>query len=350
MYNGHTIGVVVPSYNEAGFVGKVIETIPDYVDRVYVIDDCSTDETWAEIQRAATAVNGQTPMTDGERNENGHSIGPPATAENLETGFDRRIVPIQHDHNRGVGGAIKTGYLRARDDEIDITAVMAGDGQMDPDSLPRLLGPIVNGEADYTKGNRLESESYCREMPRFRLFGNTILTGLTKVASGYWDVVDPQNGYTAISHTALERLEIEAIYEYYGYPNDLLVRLNANRMRVRDVEIPAVYGDEESHITYPTYIWRLSGLLLRGFLWRLRSQYVTESVHPVVVCYLTGVLTSLAGILAGLRSVWTAGDTGIPAAESRRQPLVSIGLFLAGSGAIALAMVFDMRETEGNRG
>ncbi len=345
MYNGQTVGVVVPSYNEAGFVGEVIETVPDYVDRVYVIDDCSTDETWEEIKRAATAVNGQTPLTDGDGS--GRSIGSPTTDERP---FGRRIVPIQHDHNRGVGGAIKTGYLRARDDDIDVTAVMAGDGQMDPDSLPRLLDPIVAGEADYTKGNRLESEAYRREMPRFRLFGNTILTGLTKIASGYWDVVDPQNGYTAISRTALERLDLEAIYEYYGYPNDLLVRLNANRMRVRDVEIPAVYGDEESHITYPTYIWRLSGLLLRGFLRRLRSQYVTESVHPVVVCYLTGVLTSLAGVLAGLRSVRSAGDNERSTTQPRRQPLVSIGLVLAGCGAIALAMVFDMRETEGNRG
>ncbi|MFW6321261.1 MAG: glycosyltransferase family 2 protein, partial [Halohasta sp.] len=181
MYNEHTVAVVVPAYNESGFVGDVIETLPEFVDRVYAVDDQSTDDTWREITAAADAVNETTAETDGG------------------AGFDQRVVPIRHDENRGVGGAIKTGYLRAREDEIDVTAVMGGDGQMDPAYLERIIEPIVNGEAEYAKGNRLVNDTDHTEMPRFRLVGNRILTLLTKIASGYWRVGDPQMGYTAIS-------------------------------------------------------------------------------------------------------------------------------------------------------
>jgi len=192
MYRNHTIGVVVPAYNEEGFVGEVIETLPDYVDRIYVVDDCSTDGTWAEIRRHAVIMNDQVSLTDSE--------GQTVTANGeSNTVFDRRVVPIRHKENRGVGGAIKTGYLRAREDEIDITTVIAGDGQMDPNLLPRFLDPIADGTVEYTKGNRLPSEEYRSEMPRFRLIGNAVLTVLTRIASGYWRMMDPQNGYTAIS-------------------------------------------------------------------------------------------------------------------------------------------------------
>ena len=180
MYNEHTVAVVVPAYNESGFVGEVIETLPAFVDRVYAIDDQSTDETWDEITAAAAAVN-DTASTDGG------------------AAFDQRVVPIRHETNRGVGGAIKTGYLRAREDAVDVTAVMGGDGQMDPTQLERIIQPITTGEAEYAKGNRLINSEDHAEMPRFRLVGNRILTLLTKIASGYWRVGDPQMGYTAIS-------------------------------------------------------------------------------------------------------------------------------------------------------
>jgi len=194
MYRNHTIGVVVPAYSEEGFVGEVIETLPDYVDRIYVVGDCSTDGTWAEIRRHAVIMNDQVSLTDSEDEDSDRE-------RRSNTVFDRRVVPIRHKENRGVGGRSRPAAC-AREDEIDITTVIAGDGQMDPNLLPRFLDPMIaDGTVEYTKGNRLPSEEYRSEMPRFRLIGNAVLTVLTRIASGYWRMMDPQNGYTAIHST-----------------------------------------------------------------------------------------------------------------------------------------------------
>ncbi|MBX0294044.1 glycosyltransferase family 2 protein [Haloarcula nitratireducens] len=280
MYRETTVAVVVPAYNEEGLVGTVIETVPDYVDRVYVVEDGSTDGTWREIRETASRVN--------ER----------ASGRN---GFERRVVPIRHEENRGVGGAIKTGYLAAREDGIGVTAVMGGDAQMQPELLEGVIRPIVEGEADYVKGNRLLDGHY-GTMPRFRYVGNRILTWLTRIASGYWSIGDPQNGYTAISLHALETAGIEDMYEFYGYCNDLLVRLNVAGLRVLDVPRPANYGEEESHISYRSYIPRVSGMLFRNFLWRLRAKHLSDGVHPVAVLYGTAGATGVAGLVRAARS------------------------------------------------
>ena len=218
MYKEHTIGVVVPAYKEEEFIGETLSGIPDYVDKIYTVDDASTDDT-AEI------------------------------IENFKN-KDKRIIFIRHETNKGVGGAIVSGYKRALEDEIDITAVMAGDNQMDPEQLPNLLEPIIDGKADYTKGNRLLSPEYRRGMTKWRFLGNSLLTLLTKIGSGYWQLMDPQNGYTAISKSALERISLDSIYHWYGYCNDLLVRLNVYGFRVMDIVMPAKYGREKSGIQY----------------------------------------------------------------------------------------------------
>jgi len=279
-YEGAAVAVVVPAYNESGLVGRVIETIPDYVDRVYVVEDGSTDDTWAEIRAAAERVNA--------------ASAPGGT-------FDRRVVPIRHEQNRGVGGAIKTGYLAARDDDIEVTAVMGGDAQMRPELLAGVIDPVVAGEADYVKGNRLLDADHREGMPRFRYVGNRILTWLTRIASGYWSIGDPQNGYTAISLHALETAGIEEMYEYYGYCNDLLVRCNVAGLRVMDVPRPANYGDEESHIDYRSYIPKVSVMLFRGFCRRLWRKHVRDGPHPMVGLYTASASAGLYGALRALR-------------------------------------------------
>ena len=290
-------------------MSTVIETLPSFVDRVYVIDDQSTDDTWDEITTAAEAVNDATTATDGGG------------------AFDQRVVPVRHETNRGVGGAIKTGYLRARDDEIDVTAVMGGDGQMDPAVLDRIIDPIVAGEADYAKGNRLVNQTDHEEMPRFRLVGNRMLTLLTKIASGYWQVGDPQMGYTAISLDALHDADIEEMYEFYGYCNDLLVRLNVTGHRVADVPSPLNYGDERSHISYASYIPRVSLMLLRTFLWRLWSGRRTAKGVSILVLYVGGAVGTLGSLLAAV----AGGD-------DREQSLSSA---VGGIFVLLLAMVVD---------
>lgn len=168
MYRGRKIGVVVPAYNEEMLIGETLSGIPEYVDKIYVVDDGSTDRTAEIVEEFAKK--------------------------------DNRIILIRHEKNRGVGAAIVSGYKKALEDGMDIVAVMAGDNQMDPAFLPDLLDPIVEGKADYAKGNRLLSPEYRRGMSKWRFFGNSILTLLTKIASGYWQMMDPQNGYLSLIH------------------------------------------------------------------------------------------------------------------------------------------------------
>ena len=337
MYRDHTVGVVVPAYNEEGFVGEVIDTLPEYVDRAYVVDDCSTDGTWDEIREHAAAANAEPPM-----HMNCEELPHMETAPVADGGavFPKRVVPIQHKKNRGVGGAIKTGYKRALEDEIDVTAVMGGDGQMDPDIMERFLDPIVEGKADYAKGNRLLHKEYRQGMSKWRFMGNSILTFLTKISSGYWKTMDPQNGYTAISHYALSNVGINSMYEYYGYCNDLLVKLNAKGMRVADVAMPAVYGDEKSSINYSTYIRKVSGMLLKNFLWRLKVKYLVLDFHPLALFYYFGAFMTLLGALGSGWSVYAKiayGDSLFVRASS------SLLLFSIGSMFIMFAMLFDMQ-------
>ncbi|QSW99424.1 glycosyltransferase family 2 protein [Haloterrigena alkaliphila] len=332
MYRQHTVAVVVPAYNEEGFVGEVLETMPEYVDRIYAVDDASSDETWEEITETAAELNEETRAEEA-----------PTVAADGGPAFDRRVVPIRHETNRGVGGAIKTGYLEALEDEVDITAVMGGDGQMDPDILPRFLDPIVDGEVDYTKGNRLLDREYREGMSRWRFLGNSVLTFLTKIASGYWKMMDPQNGYTAISLRALENVEIEEMYEYYGYCNDLLVKLNAKGMRVADVAMPAVYGDEESSIKYPSYIRKVSGMLLKNFFWRLKTRYLVLDFHPLALFYLFGAV--ICGVaLGGL--LWSLYAWLMLAYPLFVRGSLSILLFITGSLFLLFAMLFDMQVNE----
>lgn len=318
MYKEQTIAAVIPAYNEEPFIGDVIETVPSFIDRVYVIDDGSTDGTWEEIQRHARRVN-ETAAIE---------------ADGGVTDEPSPVVPIQHTENRGVGGAIKTGYRRALADEMDVTLVISGDGQTPPDVLKRILDPVADGRADYAKGNRLLDRE---GMPRVRQFGNGILSLLTKIASGYWGVMDPQNGSTAISRETLEQLDLDALYDDYGFTNDLLVRLNVQDARVADVSRRAVYADETSHIDVKRFATTVSALLLRDFLWRLREKYLVRDCHPLALMYLFGAATALVGVLSGIRSVLTRRSGGPDGASGTV-------LFVLGWLFMFLAMVFDREE------
>ena len=183
MYEGYKLGIVVPVYNEEKLIAETLEGMPASADRIYVVDDGSTD----------------------------------ATRQIIEGFSGERFCILVNGENRGVGAAIVTGYKKALEDNIDIVVVMAGDKQMDAKHLPELLDPIIKGKADYAKGNRLCRPEYRRGMSNWRFFGNWLLTLLTRIASGYWGIRDPQNGYAAITREALKRIDLDKIFPRYGY-------------------------------------------------------------------------------------------------------------------------------------
>ena len=310
MYKDRTIAVVVPAYNEELLIADSLYSIPKFVDRIYAVNDASKDKTQEIIEEISRK--------------------------------DHRIVPIRHEKNQGVGAAITSGYQRALADGISIAVVMAGDNQMDPLFIPSLLDPIISNKADYTKGNRLLSPEYRTGMSGWRFFGNTILTFMTKFSSGYWKLMDPQNGYTAISLKALERLSLDQIYPRYGYCNDILVRLNVFGFRVMDIEMPARYGRETSKIRYGSYIWKVSWLLFQDFLYRLRMKYIVLSFHPLVLFYLFGFGLTLAGLGAGIYTVYFVlidqGPLFIRA-------VLSTLMFAIGLQFLSFALLFDIQDS-----
>ncbi|WP_245758001.1 glycosyltransferase family 2 protein [Natronobacterium haloterrestre] len=328
MYKGKSIAVVVTAYQEASFVGRVIETVPEFVDRIYAVDDASPDDSWEVITRVAERIN--------ESTEPGHEL---AVADG---GDGRRVVPIRHDENRGYGTAVKTGYRRAAADGIDVVAVMNGDGQMDPEILDRIIDPVVTGEADYAKGNRLLYPEDREGMSTFRFVGNAMLTGLSKFASGYWTIGDPQNGYTAISREAIEELDLEEITDEYGFLNHILTHLNVEGLRVADVAMSAVYGDEESSIEYTSFVRYVSLLLLQSFLWRLKRRYVVEGFHPAVVFYGTGT-AGMAGGAAGLAGAMRRLLRG---EDALAESVASFATMLLGVCSLATAIRMDAEESE----
>lgn len=307
MQNNLKIAVVVPCYNEETQIIKTLSTMPDYLDKVVVVDDCSKDRTVQLVQNAK---------------------------ENSS-----KIELIQHDINQGVGGAIASGYNWCKENDVDIAVVMAGDGQMDPDDLPNLLAPIIRNEADYTKGNRLFANDAYEKIPKVRFYGNAILSLLTKIASGYWHLFDSQTGYTAINKKALHTINWNKMYKRYGQPNDLLVRLNVFSFRVLDVPIKPVYNiGEKSGIKVRRVVFTISWLLIKLFFWRLKEKYIIRDFHPLVFFYMLGFGLVFTSFFLGGLVVYKWFTFGFA------PPLTSLALmfsFSLGLQSIFFAMWFD---------
>jgi glycosyltransferase involved in cell wall biosynthesis len=310
MLEGKRVAVVVPAYDEEKLIGTTLRGIPEFVDRVFVVDDASRD----------------------------------GTAEQARSIDDARVEVVSHDRNQGVGSAILTGYGRALEDGIDVTCVMAGDNQMDPADLEAIAGPVARGEVDYAKANRLFTGRAWELIPRTRYLGNAVLSLLTKIASGYWHVADSQSGYTAISREMLELLDRDRVYPRYGFPNDMLVHLNVLNARVRDVPSRPVYGvGEDSGIRLRRVVPSISWLLLKAFFWRMREKYVIRDFHPLVFFYVFGLLFSLLGVALGA----TVTILRILGNELTAATVVLVALLLISGLLFTLfAMLFDM---ESNR-
>lgn len=309
MYKDKTIAVVVPAYNEERLIEQTVESIPSFIDHVIVVDDCSRDRTQQIVQSLADQ--------------------------------DSRVRLIALQKNSGVGAAISAGYVWCRDNNIDVSVVMAGDGQMDPADLPNLLDPVVNGYADYAKGNRLVTGEAWKRIPRTRYIGNSILTLMTKIASGYWHVTDSQSGYTALNKRALQLLPLEEIYPRYGMPNDFLVTLNIYSMRVVDIPVKPVYGiGEKSGIKVRKVMFSIGYLLICLFFKRMIHKYIIRDFHPLIFFYAFGAFLLVLDIpfLIRMCLLWAENDT-IP----KMNALLVFFCASIGFQSILFAMLFDMQ-------
>ncbi len=319
MVSGKTIAVTVPAYNEENQIGTVIESMPDFVDRIVIVNDGSEDNTAAVVKK----------YIENDKTETIEIKKPKVELE--ETAYNRadivlyelrmeeesrypeheiyndnstdRIVLIT-EKNSGVGSAIAVGYKWCRDHAIDCTAVMAGDGQMDPNELLDIVKPVVERGIDYVKGNRLSHPAASVIVPQIRYFGNNVLSLMTKIASGYWSVSDTQTGYTAISLSALNRIPLYNIYHSYGCPNDILVKLNIANCTLIEVPTKPVYNvGEKSKMKILKVVPRISGLLIKSFFKRLWDKYLVDSFHPLFLMYFLGIIMGIINIPVTIKLV-----------------------------------------------
>jgi glycosyltransferase involved in cell wall biosynthesis len=316
MYRNKKIALVIPARNEETRITGTLEGVPALIDKIYVVDDASPDKQ--------------------------------AEAVLAYAGKDLRVELLRHDVNLGPGAAIITGYKKSSADGCDITMVVGGDNQMLLCEATNFLDPIIDGKADYTKGNRfLESklEETIAKMPKVRLFGNWLITALTKIASGYYKTMDVVDGYTAISKKALDSVNWNHAWKGYGYPMDFLVRLNAYGFKLMDIPRTAVYtpGERQSQIKGFNYALKVSPMLVRDFFWRLNFKYMYRDFHPLVFFYYLGLALLPAGFLSGLYLVYDKLLRTGDAVTGPRSVLVAL-MIISGTQFLLFAMLFDMEQ------
>lgn len=313
MYRSKKIALVIPAYNEEKLIGPTLDNVPEKFDYIIVVDDKSPDRQAEVVLDRATR--------------------------------DPRIVLVRHNENRGPGGGIISGYKKSIELGSDIAVVIGGDHQMDLNEVDRFLDPLVDGKFDYVKGNRFFSTQWqdtIDKMPKIRLLGNWIITFLTKVASGYYKVMDVVDGYTAINSRALRTVNWSKAWERYGYPMDFLIRLNAYGMRVGDVPRTAIYlkGERQSQIKGLQYALKVTPMLLRGFFWRLNFKYLYYDFHPVIFFFYLAFLLLPIGLAFGGYLVLDWALWGGANVTGPRAVLDSV-IFLAGLQFLMFAVLFD---------
>lgn len=259
--------VVIPAFRVEQYVSNVIAGVPQVVREIIAVEDCSPDSTGQVLDRLAAV--------------------------------DPRLVVIHHQANAGVGGAMKTGYREALRRNPDVVVKMDGDGQMNPDYIERLVAPILAGQAEYTKGNRFHDWSYLRSMPLHRRIGNLGLSFLIKVASGYWNVFDPTNGFTAISGETLRRLRFDRLAQRYLFESSMLVELYTLNARIKQVPMPAIYDGALSSLSITRSLLDFPRYLLRATVRRFVHRYIWQDFTAVSIFALLGLLGMAFGTTFG---------------------------------------------------
>jgi len=308
VYREHSIAVIVPAYNEGRLIEATLRDVPDFVDSVVVIDDASVDET---VEKARKFANG-----------------------------DGRVLVMVQEHNQGKGAAVVRGFEQVVAEGRDIAVLMDGDNQMPAEYVTSLLDPIIDDELDATKGNRFIADPKALStMPRYRMIGNVLLTMMTKLASGYWSIFDSQNGYWALRTKTVERLELSRLAKRYDLENSLLINLNIIGGKLRDVAIPARYGQEESKIRIWRVTPRIVATLLGGMSQRVYYRYVLFNFHPVALFLFAGLPLLAWGLVFGLFvAITSAGED----AATTGTVMLAVLPFLMGFQLLLAALVLDI--------
>ncbi|HTV24043.1 MAG TPA: glycosyltransferase family 2 protein [Polyangiaceae bacterium] len=309
MYRDLRIVVAIPAYRAEKTIADVVQTLPAFVDSVIVVDDCSPDRLF-EVASA------------------------------LE---EPRLILLRHEKNKGVGGAMVTAYERALELGCDIVVKMDADGQMDPERLSELLDAMLNGNYDYAKGNRFLHRGALAAMPRHRLLGSLALTFMTKMASGYWHIFDPQNGFVACRTVMLQRLELWRIANDYFFENDMLVHLNVLGARVVDVPLPARYANEVSSMRISRILTSFPGRLFHRYWWRIYQRYTLRDFSPIVPFLISGILLCAWAIVFGGVMWFRSWQTGVVASTGTVM-LTALPLIL-GFELLLHAMLLDIYST-----
>jgi glycosyltransferase involved in cell wall biosynthesis len=307
MYQSLRVAIVIPAYCEEERIEGVVRGLPLWVDHIVVVDDGSTDRTF----------------------ERTRGIG------------DQRLVVLRHEHNQGVGGATLTGFAKAVELGADVLLKMDGDGQMDPAGLPALIEPVRRGEADYVKANRFLHSRELMRMPRIRRLGNIGLSFMAKLASGYWNIFDPNNGYVAIHAAVVPLLDPARLSKRFFFENSLLLELGLHRAVVRDVYLPARYGDNVSHLSEARALIEFPPLLLRGLLQRVILQYFVCDFTAVSLFILVGLVASLCGFGWGVYHWVLSVRTGVPATTGT--VMIAVLPLILGIQLLLQALVMDIQ-------
>ena len=358
MINNKTIAVVIPAYNEEKQIGLVLETMPDYVDRIIVVNDCSTDNTKQITESYFDKLGSrEIPEINAPTNKGIYSRAdeileeirkkeveyfPESTLNHPEK--NNRLIVISLKKNDGVGSAVSVGYKWAKDNKIDCTVSMDGDGQMDPSELKNLCLPVINNEADWVKGNRFAHSSAPFLIPRKRFLGNAVLSILTKVASGYWEISDTQTGYTALSYKAISSIKLYKLYKRYGMPNDRIIKLNIAGCTLKEVPVKPVYDiGEKSTMRIRKVVRPIAWLLFRSFFKRIWIKYLYKSFHPLFILYHFSFILLLLAIPYGIKILLLVIE-GLKA--NPVTVMAFIFLFISGFQSLLFAMWMDMQDNK----
>lgn len=308
MYKNHKIVIVSPAYNESKQIWKVIKGVPDYVDNIVIVNDASTDNTEEVIKKYST----------------------------------KKVVYLKNEKNSGAGYSVTRAINKAKEIGADITITMAGDDQMDPGYIPSLLDPIIDSGYDCAKGNRFFSKEGLKGMPKYRVWGSILLTFMTRLASGFYNIFDAQNGYYTLGPKALKEIDFDSLTHGFPYENDLWINLNILGMKIIDVPIPARYGDEVSHMKMWKIIPSFTLFLIGGFFRRIYQKYVLRGVHPIFLFFFFGTLFLLFGLGFGITHWINSLHTGVPATTGT--VMLAALPFLMGFEMILWGFVLDIQE------